>query len=338
MPHWLVKSGIQRAISFLPYRQWWNEFFQKFGGTQSLQLGYGMFERRLDDCRTHLNHFLETLPSAPGQFKAVELGTGWFPTLATGLYLCGAGPIWTFDIESLMRPARIQRMLELLFEYDDQQKLKKFLPALRAERLSKLREAAKFAGQESPRDFLARFDIHVMVQDARKTGLRDGSIDLFCSTGVLEYIPRLILEGIFSEFCRIASPRAVMSHYVSMIDQFSYYDRSITQFNYLKYTSRQWRYLESPLTWQNRMRIPDYRELFAQTGFEMIKETNTTGPMEELRRIRLAPEFGKYKREDLLVVTSFLAGRPAKKAGQRDREESAMGAGSPAASGKPRRA
>src|SRR4051812_1924349 len=121
MPHWLVKSGIQRAISMLPYRHWWNELFQKFGGTQSLHLGRGMFERRLDDCRNHLDNFLQSGQGTPGQFTALELGTGWFPTLATGLYLCGAGPIWTFDIEPLLRRSRMQRMLELLFEYDGRQ-------------------------------------------------------------------------------------------------------------------------------------------------------------------------------------------------------------------------
>ena len=58
------------------------------------------------------------------------------------------------------------------------------------------------------------------------------------------------------------------------------------------------------------MRISDYRELFASLGFEVVKEVNTSGSAQDLRKIRLAPEFENYSEADLVVLTSWLTAKP----------------------------
>jgi hypothetical protein len=45
-------------------------------------------------------------------------------------------------------------------------------------------------------------------------------------------------------------------------------------------------------------------------GFEIQKEENTSGSVADLERIQLAPEFKKYSRENLLVLSSWLAATP----------------------------
>src|SRR5438309_294473 len=120
MPHWILKSLVQRAISVLPQRQRFNEFFQRHF-TRTLELGAGMFERRLDHCRIHLENFAELQPGMDG-FHALELGAGWYPTIAVGLYLCGAKQIWLVDIDPLLKSERLSRMMELFCEFDAQKK------------------------------------------------------------------------------------------------------------------------------------------------------------------------------------------------------------------------
>jgi hypothetical protein len=95
-----------------------------------------------------------------------------------------------------------------------------------------------------------------------------------------------------------------------LVDQYSYFDRSITPFNFLKFSEARWKIYNSPITWLNRMRISDYRELFGSVGFEITKEVNSSGSAADLRKIRLAPEFQKYSEADLLVLTSWLTARP----------------------------
>ena len=107
VPHWLIKSAIHRAISFLPRSERWNEVFQTYV-TKSLEIDRGGFEQRLDFCRRHLEHFLELQPMRAENFSVLELGTGWFPIVPVGLYLCGASEIWTFDIVPLLRSSRMK--------------------------------------------------------------------------------------------------------------------------------------------------------------------------------------------------------------------------------------
>ncbi len=309
MPNWLIKSAIQRTISLLPQSQRWNELFQRYV-TKSLELSPNRFEGKLNDCRMHLENYLELYPERAENFSALELGTGWFPTVPVGLFLCGASHVWTFDIDPLLKRARVKQMLQFFFEHDANGTLKKHLPRLRPDRMAKLRELNSRVDTDEPIDFLERLNIHVRVQDAQKTGLPDGSVDLFFSTGVLEYIPRPVLANIFAEFRRIASSQAAQSHYLNMIDQFWYFDRSITPINFLKFSPKQWGYLNSPLIWQNRLRISDYRELLKDAQFQIAKESNTAGSADDLNKIQLAPEFQHYSKEDLLVLISWLVAKP----------------------------
>src|SRR4051812_34577729 len=107
MPHWLIKSALHRAISLLPASHWWNDLFQTHV-TRSMGLGAGRFELRLEHCRQHLENFFSQSPERQrGSFSVLELGTGWYPIVPVGLFLCGAADIWTFDIAPLLRPARV---------------------------------------------------------------------------------------------------------------------------------------------------------------------------------------------------------------------------------------
>src|SRR3989442_2302165 len=296
MPHWLIKSALHRAISWLPATHFWNGLFQQYL-SHTTDLPKTQFETRLDYCHRHLEAFLQRRPAQTGDWRVLELGTGWFPTVPVGLYLCGASEIWTFDIVPWLRSAQVKLMLDRFEECAQAGELQKRLPRLRPERLAKLREVSANWDQRSPAALLEKMNIHFRVRDAQQTALESGSIDLFVSTAVIEYIPRTVLKPILLESKRLSSPTAVQSHYINLCDHFSYFDPSITPFNYLKYNQRWWNYLNSPLAWQSRQRISDYRALFAETGHRIIREDNTKGKPEDLRKVRLAPEFQHYSFE-----------------------------------------
>ena len=310
MPHWLIKSAIQRTISLLPASQVWNSLFQTYV-TRSLDLSALRFEGHLDHCRIHLENLAKATPSVARDFTVMEIGTGWYPVVPVGLFLCGAGEIQTFDIDPLLRPDRMKRMLDRFVGHHETGALAKSLPGVLPERMARLREAAGRAQKASPVELLSQFNIHPHVRGAQDTGLKDGTIDLFVSTGVLEYIPPVVLKAVLAECRRLGSPRATHSHYLNLVDQYWYFDRSITPFNFLRYSSNQWKFFNSPLTWQNRMRISDFRQTFTETGYKIIQETNTSGSLEDLKKIRLAPEFQNHAPEDLLVLTSWLVAKPA---------------------------
>jgi hypothetical protein len=304
MPSWLLKTAAHRAICWLPKRQFWNGLFQNTL-TKSTVLSPTAFEVKLAECRHHLDALLSAKGGAPG-FQALELGTGWYPAIALSLYLCGADKVWTIDIDPLLNAERLAILLEYFSDGDRRGDLKRFLPALLPERMARLRELLPGVRRTSPTAILAQLQIHVVVGDARQSGLSVGSVDFFVSNGVLEYIPRPVLYGILQEFRRVAAPGAVMSHRLNLVDVFAYFDKSITPFNYLQYTDRQWRWRNSPLIWQSRLRICDYRDLITEAGFRLVREESVSGSAEVLSMIPLAPEFRHYSQQDLLVLHSYL--------------------------------
>ncbi|MEK7780237.1 MAG: class I SAM-dependent methyltransferase [Verrucomicrobiota bacterium] len=308
MPHWLIKTAIHRTISLLPQRQKWNELFQE-RVTKSLNLAPGGFEARLDACRRYLDEFLQLSPECEKGFTAVELGTGWYPTVPIGLYLCGATEIWSFDIDPLLRRDRLKVLLNYFLEYDRNGTLPKFLPRLRPERMAQLRQTAAKVDTLTPAELLAELKIHVRIRDARSTELPPQSVDLFFSYSVLEYVPAAIQLELYAEFRRVAKAQAVMIHFINLKDQYCNFDRSLTPLNCLKYSNRAWRWLDSPMIPQTRLRISDYRQLLIKSGFEIKREVNTSAPAEMLQQIKLAPEFQAYAPEDLRVITTWLTTR-----------------------------
>ena len=310
MPHWILKWGLQRTISVLPRRQKFNEVFQKYF-TRTLHLGASMVERRLEHCRIHLENY-RSFGTQTGEFRALEIGAGWFPTIAVGLYLCGAKEVWIWDIDRLLKPERLARMMEHFCAFHDEKKLKNCLPALDEVRFEQLRDARRHLAKESAEQWLSRFNIHVNLGDARATGLPDRSVDLIYSTSVLEYIEEDVLLGLFKEFRRLGSSHAVMSHWIGLLDQYSFFDKSLSPFNNLKYTEGQWKIWRSPLTPQTRLMIPEYRRLFAETGFEVVKEMPMMGSDEQFDRVKIAPQFQKYPREELMKLGSWMVCKPSK--------------------------
>jgi hypothetical protein len=309
MPHWLIKSAVHRFISWLPNRQFWNGLLQN-AFTKSTVLTLPKFEDKVAECRRHFEAF--TAFREPGaEFSAFELGTGWHPIIPVGLYLCGAKQVWTIDIEPLLRAPSVKQVLECYAQSESSGKLQKILPARLPDRLLTIKSALENDSAEDAGSVLKQLGIHLVVADAQRTPLGDRTIDFFVSSGVLEYIPPPVLRGILREFKRIGTKSAVMSHRLNLVDQYSYFDFSITEFNFLRYTEKEWRWRNSPLIWQNRLRISDYRKLLAETGFDLVREESTSGKKEDLERVTLAPEFRHYSREDLLVLHSFLTAKLA---------------------------
>jgi hypothetical protein len=306
MPHWLIKCAVQRVISWLPASHWWNEQFQRHV-TRSLELTPGRFELRVQFAQRHFDQIRAANPTHRGSFNALELGTGWYPVVPLSFWLAGADQVWTYDIAPLIDQPRLVATLEAFVARAQNGQLAYLLPAAKAERIARLAEVVQRARMEEPGRLLESLGIHVKVQDAQQTGLAPGCVDLFVSTGVLEYIPPAALAAMFVEFRRVARAGAVSSHYLNLVDQYHYFDRSISPLNFLRFSERQWRRYNSPLTWLNRLRYSDYHQLFRTHGWRIICDEPRRGDDADLDRVPLAPEFQRYERSDLLVLTAWIA-------------------------------
>lgn len=303
MPNWLIKSAIHRVVSWLPARRFWCDLLRG----NSIDLSEDAFAGALGFFRRHTESAVKKRGPFTEGYTVVELGTGWNPVQPIAHFLCGAGAVETFDIESLLQSGRLARVIDLFRDFAQIGRLAKELPAFIPARLAKLDEVASTSATRPPAEILARLGIRVHIADARNTGLSDASVDFIFSHSVFEYVPRAPFVELMREFRRVARPGAVTSHYIRLSDQYHHFDHNLSQFNFLRYTARQWRWFDSPIIPQSRLRISDCREIFQQTGWRVLCEENTHGTIEDLRRVPLAPEFHAYREEDLLVVGTWLA-------------------------------
>jgi hypothetical protein len=312
MTSWLVKALVQRGIGALPNPHYWNELFQD-RVTHSLNLTKERFEASLRNCRNHLEQLQRSgsLETASG-FSAFELGTGCFPTVPIGLFLCGAREVWTWDITPFLRRDRLKLTIRRFLELEQGQGLRGHFHA-RPERLTRLREVMALCESPEelgPAELLERLGIHYRIGNASRSGLPPQSVDLIVSDVVFEYLSPEELFEILQEFRRITAPDAVMSHTIGLGDQYASYDSGITQFNFLRFSDRAWRWLNNPIIPLNRLRVSDYRKAFSESGFQVVDETSQRGDPLDLARTPLAAQFRGYSIDDLLVVYTWLVAIP----------------------------
>src|SRR5882762_3400246 len=308
MASWLVKALVQRGIGALPNPHYWNELLQD-RVTHSLDLTKERFEVSLGNCRNHLEQLQRYGSTATsGSFSAFELGTGWFPTVPIGLFLCGAREVWTWDIVPFLRRERLKLTIRRFLELEHV--LRGHFHAL-PERLTRLREVMALCESPEglgPAELLERLGIYYRIGNASRSDLPPQSVDLIVSDVVLEYLSPEELFEILLEFRRIAVPDAVMSHTIGLGDQYASYESGITQFNFLRFPDWAWRCLNNPVIPLNRLRVSDYRRVFSESGFQVVDETSQRGDPAELARTPLAARFRGYSIEDLLVIYTWLVG------------------------------
>src|SRR5687767_13600571 len=137
MPSWILKSATQRVLSWLPRAQMWNSLLQTYV-TRSMRFDAGGFEFKLSRCRKMLD---EISPAEGATFTVLELGTGWYPIIPIGLYLCGAEKLWTVDVQPLANAERVLEVLRMFRTYADRDTLRRVLPRSRPDRIAELRRA-----------------------------------------------------------------------------------------------------------------------------------------------------------------------------------------------------
>jgi Methyltransferase domain len=311
MASWLVKAMVQRGIATLPFPQFWNGLLQNWV-TRSTRLTNEIFLENLRNCGIHLANLQRCGAMAPGSFSAFELGTGWFPVVPIGLFLCGAREVWAWDIARLLKTDRLKDVIARFLELEEKQLLKTYLDVL-PDRLDLLKEVMIRCNSQQryePVQLLELMNIYYRLGNAARSGLAPNSVDLIVSDVVFEYLSAEELFEILHEFKRIAGPEAVMSHSIALDDQYSGSDPRITQFNFLRFSDRMWRWVNNPIIPLNRLRISDYRRLFSESGFQIVEETSRRGDPAELARIPLAKRFQGYPIEDLLVTYTRLVATP----------------------------
>ena len=303
---WILKAIVQKTISYLPYSQRINYFFQKYV-TKGVQLSDAYFEDRLGHAKTHIEAWEQFSGGRPLR-STLELGAGWYPVVPIALYLYGAETIRTADITLLSDAGHLRTTISKFLEYAERGRLTTWL-SVRPDRLEQLRA---LVDGDKPADFetLARtLHIEYLIQDARHLPLPDGSIDLVHSNNTFEHIYPDILIDLLREFKRVVRPGGVQSHFIDLSDHFAHFDTSITIYHFLRFSPAAWRWIDNSIQPLNRLRITDYRRLYREAGIAVDKEVLRPGNVEELRKGSVDASFLQNTEEENAVSHGHFVSR-----------------------------
>lgn len=307
LPGWKTKAVVQKAVSFLPAKEKINFLFQKHV-TKGILLSDSRFEEKLIHARDHLRFFGQ-YGSVHDDFHVLELGTGWYPVIPIGMYLSGAGHVVSADIRSWMTTASMLETIRKFLAWRRSGRIVEYLPDTRDDRWWTLEHIAANERRYGKEWICGGLRLTLLVGDARNSGIPSGSIDYVCSNNTFEHVHEEVLRGLLGEFRRLIKRGGVMSHFIDMSDHFAHTDGTITIYNFLKFDDRTWRRIDNDIQPQNRMRLVDYRNMYASLGLPITEETCRPGNVDALRAIRPAAKYAGYSPRELAISHAHLVTR-----------------------------
>lgn len=304
--NWKTKANILALLSRIP-----------FGSRIYHQLQISLRTNRLDpelEIRkaAEIIRLIKEVKRTPEDANFLEVGTGWRPFVPMMLSLLDARSILTLDVNPWLDENYafetfncIGENLELIAKEcdEDQAKLEN-----RFQHMIPLKQSLLSLLDSCNIDYLC-------PGDARKTSLPDHSIDFVVSSNVLEHIPREILLDIFHESKRILKPDGFAVHRFNPQDHYSESDPSITGANFLKFSEKEWKwYGGTGLAYHNRLRCPEYQQLFEEAGFELEVDRTRLDEkaLAEIQSGKLSVhlDFKKFSAEELAADYMWVVASP----------------------------
>ncbi|MFH0893716.1 MAG: class I SAM-dependent methyltransferase [Bacteroidota bacterium] len=299
MKKWILKAVIQKTISYLPFRNRVNFFFQKYV-TKGVRLTDDYFYDRLEHAGEHLSYY-KKYNNKDFPESSLEIGTGWYPVVPTAFFLAGTDKIFSVDLSFLTSKKRIKITLDKFIESQENGKLSALIKVF-PERWSLLLKLVSEYDKLDLQTILNRLNITYLVEDARKLSLPDCSVDLVHSNNTFEHIYPSILNSILSDFIRVVKKEnGLMSHSIDMSDHFAHFDKSITIYNFLKYSEKKWRRIDNCIQPQNRLRYYDYKNMYQALSIPVTEETYRPGNSEECKSVNLNFSFSEKLIEETAI-------------------------------------
>lgn len=144
--------------------------------------------------------------------------------------------------------------------------------------------------------------------DAADRSLPDRSVDLVFSYGVVEHIPPADLERLMCESRRILADGGRAYHNIGLHDHFCGWGVE-SAVDFLRYSDFAWRLIASnPLAYHNRLREPDYFDMFERCGLTPVwhERTLLQRDLDALRAHRVDEKFVRYSAEQNAASELFV--------------------------------
>tara|TARA_B100001093_G_scaffold519881_1_gene611086 strand:- start:1909 stop:2748 length:840 start_codon:yes stop_codon:yes gene_type:complete len=123
------------------------------------------------------------------------------------------------------------------------------------------------------------------------------------STNTLEHIPNDQLYEIFYKLKIIIKNEGIVSAVIDYSDHYSHTDRQIGPLNFLQYSTNEFKKYNHNNHFQNRMRHNDYKKIFQELGYEIIKQIPLNYASTD---IKMSKEFDKNDKDTYATKGIYL--------------------------------
>lgn len=232
--------------------------------------------------------------------RALEIGAGWYPVAPLVYRAAGARHVVLTDVHRLLHPRTLAAAVAFVRGQADR------LAAALDVPVAGIRERLRPPPDLGFADTLAWLGLSY---EAPYDVARGPEVDIVFSHTVLEHIPPEDLAALARALRGKISPHGVMCHGVDHTDHRSHRDHGLSRIDFLRYSDAVWRWFcINPQDYTNRLRHPDYVQLFADAGFELRHESRyISAEVEaELPSLPLWGRFAQMSRRDLATTWSLM--------------------------------
>lgn len=250
------------------------------------QLGKVELEQQLTNSQASYQTFLrlaETVGIETLKKTFLEIGSGWLPVMPYFFkYLSQAKAVHTFDLNRHYNPKKIKGLNKLFSE-----------------------EYRLEISRDSENEYELPPDIHYFPRtDLSKVTLP--RVEVVFSRFVLEHVEPGAMREMHRKFKEELPAGTFIVHLISPSDHRAYVDKNLSLQDFLRYSEAEWKKQQTKFDYHNRMRLPQYTELFEDLGYEIVHleaEVPEKGSeaYEKFRKVPLHPDFQKYKEEELMA-------------------------------------
>jgi len=214
--------------------------------------------------------------------NVVEIGSGWIPIMPYLLKYRGkCKAVHTYDINE---------------HYDN-----KYIDALN-NHFATLKTTVSV--EKSYKYHLPSFVQYFPKKDVAKVKLPEDT-DLVFSRFVLEHVPPEDIKRMHQHLAGLKN-EALVLHLISPSDHRAYTDKSISYYDFLKYSQEEWEGIQTKFDYHNRLRLPQYIELFESTGFEVLDiqydlPEKDSDKYRAFKELSIHEDFGHFTEDELMA-------------------------------------
>lgn len=130
--------------------------------------------------------------------------------------------------------------------------------------------------------------------------------DFVFSRFVLEHVKPDDIYLMHKKIHKDLKDEVIVFHHISPSDHRAYTDKSISYYDFLKYSKTEWDNIQTKFDYHNRLRLPEYLDIFKKVGFKVIyldhdQVDKNSEKYKTFKSIKLHADYTKFTEEEILA-------------------------------------